>query len=82
MANGFMGKIINVNLTDGNISEEALSEDLCRDYIGGYGIGARLLYERIPAGADPLGPDNILGFLTGALTGTPAITTTTPALLA
>ena len=73
MANGYMGKIINVSLTDGNISEEALSEDLCRDYIGGYGIGARLLYERIPAGADPLGPDNILGFLTGALTGTPAI---------
>ena len=73
MANGYMGKLINVNLTDGNIVEEALGEDLCRDYIGGYGIGARLLYERIPFGADPLGPDNILGFLTGSLTGTPAL---------
>ena len=73
MANGFMGKIISVNLTDGIVTEEALAEDLCRDYIGGYGIGARLLYERIPVGADPLGPDNILGFLTGSLTGTPAV---------
>jgi aldehyde:ferredoxin oxidoreductase len=73
MANGYMGKILNVNLSDGKIEEETLSEDLCRDYIGGYGLGARLLYDRIPAGADPLGPDNILGFLTGPLTGTPAI---------
>ena len=73
MANGYMGKIMNVSLTDGKITEEALDEDLCRDYIGGYGIGARLLYERIPVGADPFGPDNILGFLTGTLTGTPAL---------
>ena len=73
MANGYMGKILNVNLTEGTIEDEALSEDLCRDYIGGYGMGAKLLYERIPAGANPLGPDNILGLLTGPLTGSPAI---------
>ena len=73
MANGYMGKILNVDLTTGSIESEALDESVCRDYIGGYGIGARLLYDRIPAGADPLGPDNILGLLTGPLTGTPAI---------
>ncbi len=73
MANGYMGKILNVDLTTGRIESEALSESVCQDYIGGYGIGARLLYDRIPAGADPLGPYNILGFLTGPLTGTPAI---------
>ena len=68
-----MGKILNVDLSKGKVTEEALDEQLCRDYIGGYGLGARLLYERMPAGADPLGPDNILGLLTGPLTGTPAI---------
>jgi len=68
-----MGKILNVDLSTGTITEEALDEQLCREYVGGYGLGARLLYERIPAGADPLGPDNILGLLTGPLTGTPAI---------
>ncbi len=73
MANGYMGKILTVDLTQGRISEEILDEDLCRKFIGGYGIGAKLLYDRIPAGADPLGPDNILGFLTGPLTGTPAV---------
>ena len=73
MANGYMGKILNVDLTRGSLETESLDEDICRDYIGGYGIGARLLYDRIPAGADPLGPENVLGLLTGPLTGTPAI---------
>jgi aldehyde:ferredoxin oxidoreductase len=73
MANGFMGKLLNVDLTSGRMQAEPLAEQLCRDYIGGYGIGARLLYDRIPKGADPLGPQNVLGLLTGPLTGTPAI---------
>ena len=73
MARGYMGKILNVNLTNGKIEEEPLDEGLCRDYIGGYGLAAKLLYERIPVGANPLGPNNILGLLTGPLTGTPAI---------
>jgi aldehyde:ferredoxin oxidoreductase len=73
MARGYMGKILSVDLSKGMIQEEPLDEQLCREYIGGYGIGAKLLYERMPAGADPLGPDNILGLLTGPLTGTPAI---------
>ena len=73
MARGYMGEILNVDLNKGTIEEETLDENLCRDYIGGYGLGAKLLYDRMPAHADPLGPDNILGFLTGPLTGTPAL---------
>lgn len=73
MAHGYMGEILNVDLTTGQIEAETLDETLCRDYIGGYGLGAKLLYDRMPAHADPLGPDNILGILTGPLTGTPAL---------
>ncbi len=73
MANGYMGRLLNVDLSKGTLSEEAVDPQICRDYIGGYGIGARLLYDRIPKGADPLGPQNVLGLLTGPLTGTPAI---------
>ena len=73
MTRGYMGKILNVNLTTDKIEEEPLSEELCQNYIGGYGMGAKLLYERIPPGANPLGPNNILGLLTGPLTGTPAV---------
>jgi len=73
MANGYMGKLLFVDLTSGKCSEEKLGEDFCRDFMGGYGIGARILYERMKPRVDPLGPDNMLGFMTGPLTGTPAM---------
>lgn len=73
MIYGYMGKILFVDLTTGTISEEILDESFYRKYTGGYGLGARILYDRIPAGADPLGPDNILGFVTGPMTGVPGL---------
>ncbi len=72
MARGYMGKILFVNLSTGELKDEALDEKLCRDFIGGYGIGARIIYSRQKAGVDPLGPENYLGLVTGPLTGTPA----------
>ena len=73
MARGYMGELLNIDLTAGTFEEEELDEQLCHDYIGGYGLGAKLLYDRMPAGVDPLGPQAILGILTGPLTGTPAL---------
>ena len=72
MARGYMEKILHVNLSNGEIRDEIPNEQLLYDFIGGYGIGARILYTRQKAGVDPLGPDNMLGFLTGPLTGTQA----------
>ncbi len=72
MARGYMGKLLFVDLTRGELKEEPLDEQMARDYIGGYGIGARILYSRQPGGVDPLGPEAYLGFVTGPLTGTPA----------
>jgi aldehyde:ferredoxin oxidoreductase len=71
-----MGRFLWVNLADGTIQKEIPDESLLRDFVGGYGVAARLLYDRIPPNTDPLGPDNILGFVTGPLTGTPAPTGT------
>ena len=68
---GYVGKILLVDLSLGEIKEEILDEKMCRDFIGGYGIGARILYSRQKGGVDALGPENILGFITGPLTGTP-----------
>ncbi len=73
MPDGYMGKLLFVDLTAGTIRQEPLGEELRRDFLGGYGLGARILYERMPPAADPLGPDNMLGFATGPLTGTPAL---------
>lgn len=70
MLGGYMGKILLVDLTQGTITEESLPESVYRDFIGGIGLGARVLYERMKPQADPLGPDNMLGFVTGPLTGT------------
>ncbi len=73
MINGYMGKILFVNLSTGEIQEETPDDSLYRNFLGGYGIGARIMYDRMKPGVDPLGPDNMLGFVTGPLTGTPAI---------
>ncbi len=73
MARGYMGKILFVDLSKNKLRDEALDEKLCRQFIGGYGIDARILFSRQKAGVDPLGPDNILGIFTGPFTGTPAL---------
>ncbi len=70
MQKGYMGKILWVDLTTGKIKIERPKASLYRDYLGGYGLAARLLYDRQRAGVDPLGPENTLGLVTGPLTGT------------
>lgn len=72
MAFAYMGKILNVDLSTGGIGEESIPDEIYKKYLSGTGLAAWLLHERIPAGADPLGPDNILGFVSGLLTGTPS----------
>ena len=74
MDGGYVGKILFVDLSTGTIKEDTLDPKTCRDFIGGYGLGARILYSRQKAGADPLGPDNVLGLIAGPLTGTPVPT--------
>ena len=72
MLDGFCGKMLFVDLTKGTWEEKELDEELATNFLGGYGIGAKVLYEMIPAKADPLGPDNVLGFVTGPATATKA----------
>ena len=71
MSGGYTGKILFVDLTAGTIREESPPESIYRDFIGGTGLGVRILYECMKPKADPLGPENILGFVTGPLTATP-----------
>lgn len=73
MANGYTGKILWVDLSRKKLKDEVLDEKLCREYIGGYGLGARILFSHQKPGVDALGPENIFGIVTGPLTGTPAL---------
>jgi len=59
--NGYCGKMLFVDLTKGSHEVLALTEDMAKQYIGGYGIGAKVLFERMKPGSDALGPDNIVG---------------------
>lgn len=70
MLGGYMGKILRVDLSGGKTDIVTVSEDVCRQYLGGSGLGAKYLFEMTTAGTDPLGPANPLFFLTGPLTGT------------
>ena len=67
---GVWGKILHVNLTDGRNWIEQLPDDVYLRLVGGRALVAYLLLRDLPAGADPLGPDNLLIFAPGILQGT------------
>jgi len=70
MGGGYTGRIGFVDLSTGDSREEKLDKNMAREFIGGYGLGVRTLFGHQKKGIDPLGPENILGFTTGPLTGT------------
>ena len=70
----WQGKILRVNLTSGEVTPEPLNMEWANDYIGERGLGTKYLWENMDPKADPMGPDNVLIFATGPLTGTSAST--------
>ena len=66
---GYAGRMLRVNLSTGGFRVEPLPEDLARDYIGGRGFAARLLYDELPPGIDPLSPENKVVIASGPLAG-------------
>ncbi|RJP26831.1 MAG: hypothetical protein C4536_15010 [Actinobacteria bacterium] len=69
MAYGNMGKALEVDLASGTTSEFEIDEATYRDFIGGTGLAAKLLFDRGDLDAGPLDPANLLVFATGPLTG-------------
>jgi len=67
---GYMGKILRVNLSSGTITTEEIDPQFAQDFIGGSGFATKILYDEVPAKADPLGEENRLIFMTGPVTGT------------
>ncbi len=66
---GTWGKLLHINLSDGRQWIETLPDDLYLKLIGGRALAAYLLLRDMPAGADPLGPDNLLIFAPGIFQG-------------
>lgn len=72
---GYCGRVLHVDLSTSTISYEELDEAFYQKYLGGLGLGAKVLWDRIKPGVDPMGPDNVLGFTTGLLTDTGSLFT-------
>jgi len=69
---GYSGKFIQVNLTEESIRETTFDDDVLRQYLGGRGLAAKILWDELGENwekTDALAPENILLFLTGPLTG-------------
>ena len=74
-----MGKIyeysvLRVNLSSGEISREKITGEKVKKYLGGRGLGSKILYDEIDANVEPLSPENKLIFASGLLSGTSAST--------
>jgi aldehyde:ferredoxin oxidoreductase len=72
---GYMGKILTVDLSTGEIGHMPLDDETVELYIGGRGLATRILYDAIEPGIDPLSPENKVLFITGPSTGTLVPTT-------
>jgi len=70
---GYMGKLLFIDLDTNKIEVRDLKESDARSFIGGPALGARILYEEMPANADPLGNDSMIGFVTGPMNNTHAL---------
>ena len=70
MFSGYMGKILRIDLTNKSVVEEALNPEDLKQFIGGSGLGAKFLFQETGPKTDPLGPENILIYLTGPFVGT------------
>ena len=68
--NGWAGKILEIDLTSGSIRTVPLNERMAHLFVGGRGLGARLLWDEVGPGIEPLSPQNVLIFTTGPLTAT------------
>ena len=70
MSGGYTGKILVIDLKNHSIKKEKTNLEDASDFIGAKGLGAKILFDRLKKGTDPLSPENILMFTTGPLTGT------------
>ncbi|WP_336363740.1 aldehyde ferredoxin oxidoreductase family protein [Halalkalicoccus salilacus] len=69
---GFQDHLARIDLTDGDVTYESLDEEDAKKYIGARGLGVKKVFDQGPD-VDPLGPDNLLAFMNGPLTGTQTV---------
>ncbi|MFW5838713.1 MAG: aldehyde ferredoxin oxidoreductase family protein [Bacillota bacterium] len=71
---GYMGKILRINLSNGQIQVEDLDFEMAKKFVGGRGLGSKMLYDEIDPKVDALSPENKIIFMNGPMSGTPTPT--------
>ncbi|MEA5388641.1 aldehyde ferredoxin oxidoreductase family protein [Haloarculaceae archaeon H-GB11] len=66
---GFRDHVARIDLSDGSVAYEGIDDEDAKKYIGARGLGVKYVFDQGPD-VDPLGPDNLLAFTNGPLTGT------------
>ncbi len=74
MKTTYCGKMLRINLTDGSVKVEETNLQTATKFLGGRGLGTKILLDEGVAKVDPLSPENKLAFMTGPLTGAPVPT--------
>ena len=69
MPNGYNGKILHIDLTQGTLTFESPDDSFYRKYMGGSAMGMYYILREMPKGADALGPDNVLTLMASVTTG-------------
>jgi len=72
---GYNGKLLVVDLSSNKVKEKEIDFTILDKFIGGIGLAAKIIYDNVDPRIDPLGPDNLLVFAVGPLTGTIVPTT-------
>ncbi|HFE66712.1 MAG TPA: aldehyde ferredoxin oxidoreductase, partial [Chloroflexi bacterium] len=65
---GWSGKILDIDLSSGSVETRPLDMEIARQFLGGRGLGARLLWDLVGPEVEPLSPENVLIFTTGPIT--------------
>jgi len=68
---GYAGHILEINLSNLDSKRNELDAKFCREYLGGIGFNAKLIWDEVPAGIDALSPENVLAFSAGTMVGSP-----------
>ncbi|XMB67125.1 aldehyde ferredoxin oxidoreductase family protein [Mycoplasmatota bacterium zrk1] len=71
---GYMGKLLRVNLTTSDIKIEDLDFEMAKKFVGGRGLGTKILMDEIDPTIDALSPENKIIFINGPMSGTPTPT--------
>ncbi len=66
---GYWKKLLEIDLTEGEIKEKELSDDFLRKYIGGAGFTTKIIFDELEPDIDPLDPENVLAVAPGTLVG-------------